>query len=179
MVSTYIASYGYFLFTRSCTRSHGWRQRSVKKEKRKAMALYDSFCEHHIFLLLSGLHRWNLLIHNMRTWTECRERWRNIVEVLSACLFAHCNVKGGAVWEGFKICVCDFILRAALCVFNGMKNLLLRQSPLTSLWSAPHFLPVLVMMRSNAYHDFISVITSLQGEGPELCINRERDTHTH
>lgn len=60
-----------------------------------------------------------------------------------------------------------------------MRNLLLRQTPLTSLWSALLSLLLLVMTRSNACHDFISVIIPLQGEDPKLCIHIDTLTHTH
>ncbi len=74
------------------------------------------------------------------------------------------------------MCVCVRLntVYAALCVFNGMRNLLLRQTPLTSLWSALLFLLLLVMTRSNACHDFISVIILLQGEVQSYAC-----THTH
>lgn len=73
--------------------------------------------------------------------------------------------------------MCDFTLRTALCVFNVLRNLLPRQSLLTSLWSAPLFLLVLVMMRSNACHDSISVIIHLQEEHPELCVHTHKQMH--
>lgn len=63
-----------------------------------------------------------------------------------------------------------------LCVSsNGMRNVQLRQPPLTSLWSALLFLLVLVMMRSNACHDFISVIIPVQ-EDPAMYAHKHTQT---
>lgn len=63
-----------------------------------------------------------------------------------------------------------------LCVSsNGMRNVQLRQPPLTSLWSALLFLLVLVMMRSNACHDFISVIILVQ-EDPAMYTHKHTQT---
>lgn len=59
-----------------------------------------------------------------------------------------------------------------------MRNVLLRQPPLTSLWSALLFFLVLVMMRSNACHDFISVIIPAQ-EDPAKHTDANTRARTH